>query len=100
MGIFRRTRLGQANGLPLLQQLQQEAATKREQVKALQKTLSDLQAQLAALKDEPPPNGNGEPLPFPPVGELPWYRRYWKWLAAGGVGTVIAGIAIAAKKKK
>ncbi len=91
---LRRIKLGQ--GLPLLQELQQEAATKREQVETLQKTLSDLQAQLAALKGEPVPNGNG----VPPVGEIPWYQRYWKWLAAGGVGTVIAGIAIAAKKKK
>ena len=91
---LRRIKLGQ--GLPLLQELQQEAATKREQVETLQKTLSDLQAELAALKGEPPPNGNGEP----PVGGIPWYQRYWKWLAAGGVGTVIAGIAIAAKKNK
>ena len=95
---FRRIKLGQ--GLPLLRELQEEAAMKREQVETLQKTLSDLQAQLAALKGEPVPNGNGEPLPVPPVGELPWYQRYWKYLVAGGVGTVIAGIAIAAKKKK
>lgn len=86
---LRRIKLGQ--GLPLLRDLQEEAATKRAQVEALQKTLSDLQAELAALKGEPPPND---------VGEIPWYQRYWKWLAAGGVGTVIAGIAIAAKKKK
>ena len=90
MRTFRRIKLGQ--GLPLLRELQEEAATKRAQVETLEKTLSDLQAQLAELKGEPPPNGNG-------VGELPWYQRYWKWLAAGGVGTVIAGIAIAAKKK-
>lgn len=99
MRTLRRTRLGQANGLPLLQQLREEAATKKTQVEALQKTLSDLQAQLAALKGEPVPNGNGEPLPLPPVGELPWYQTYWKWLAGVGVGTVIAGIIVAKKKK-
>lgn len=95
---LRGIKLGQ--GLPLLRELQEEAAAKRAKVETLQKTLSDLQAQLAALKGEPVPNGNGEPLPVLPVGELPWYQRYWKWIAAGGVGTVIAGIAIAAKKKK
>ena len=90
---LRRIKLGQ--GLPLLRELQEEAATKRTQVKTIEKTLFDLQTELALLKGEPPPlppNGNG-------VGEIPWYQRYWKWLAAGGVGTVIAGIAIAAKKK-
>lgn len=89
MRTFRRMNLGQESGLPLLRKLQEEAATKRAQVKALQKTLSDLEAELAALKGEPPP-----------VGELPWYQRYWKWLAAGGAATVIAGIAIVSKKKK
>ena len=89
MRTFRRINLGQENGLVLLRRLEQEAATKREQVEQLQKTLLDLQTQLALLKGEPPP-----------VGAIPWYQRYWKWLAAGGVGTVIAGIAIAAKKKK
>ena len=94
---LRRIKLGQ--GLSLLRELQEEAATKREQVQTLQTTLSDLQAQLAALKGEPVPNGNGELPPVLPVGEISWYQRHWKWLAAGGVGTVIAGIAIAAKKK-
>ena len=87
---LRRIKLGQ--GLPLLRELQQEAATKRVQVETLQSTLSDLQAQLAELKGEPPPNGNG-------VGEIPWYQRYWKWLATGGAGAVIVGIIVAKKKK-
>ena len=89
---LRRIKLGQ--GLPLLRELQEEAATKRKQVETLQKTLLDLQAQLAELKGE---NGNGNGNG---VGEIPWYKRYWKWLAVGGVGTVIAGIAIVAKKNK
>jgi len=74
--------------LTKLAQLEKEKKEKQNKVKELQKILLDLQTQLAKLK--------GKPLP---VGEIPWYQRYWKYLAVGGIGTVIAGIAIAKKKK-
>jgi len=74
------------------QALLREAEEKRAKVAELEETFRQLQEELARLKGEAPP--------VAALPEKPWYAKWTTWLLAGGLGTLIGGIAYYKKKKK
>jgi|GEM_PF-3224792 len=74
-----------------LQRLREEQAAKQRQVEEMQRTLAELEEELARLKGEEPP---------PVAAKVPWYKSWKTWLGVGGITVIITGIGIAVKKRK
>lgn len=75
-----------------LQRLREELASKKAKVGELEKTLAELQRELARLKGEPVP-------PVAAIPEAPWYKRWAPFLFLGGIGAIITGIIVKKRKK-